>query len=159
LGFILDEVLMSSELFRLAKFVIVGLFVTGVDFVSFWILLNVFEKLKTQTLFGLRVTTISNVIGFAIANSVSFILNTFFTFSDSKANRGWIPYLLVSLFSLSVSTILVQLLTSDKTYKKLNAKIFRNLLSQKHYALVIKLFTVLITMITNYFGYKFFVYS
>jgi putative flippase GtrA len=159
LKYILDEVGMPSELFRLAKFVLVGLFVTGVDFVSFWLLLNLFEKLKIKTLFRLRVTTISNIIGFAIANSVSFVLNTFFTFSDSNTNKGWVPYLLVSLFSLSVSTVLVQLLTSENTYKKLNASIFQNFLSQKQCALVVKLFTVLITMITNYFGYKLFVYS
>ncbi|MEM1311934.1 MAG: GtrA family protein [Patescibacteria group bacterium] len=152
-------IIVSLDIFRIGKFAIVGLFVTGVDFVSFWLLLNLFEKFKIKTILKLRNTTIANIIGFAIANSVSFILNTFFTFSDSTTNKGWIPYLLVSLFSLSVSTVLVQILTSDNLYKMINDKIFRDLLAKKHYALVVKLFTVMITMVTNYFGYQLFVYS
>jgi putative flippase GtrA len=146
------------ELIQLIKFAMVGVVVTLVDFISFWILLNVFEKLKIKNVFKFRITTVSNIIGFLIANSTSFLLNSFFTFSDSKINRGIIPYLLVSLFSLSISTFLVQTFTSEINYTKLNAKIFQNRLTQKQFALFIKLITVLVTMVTNYVGYKYLVY-
>lgn len=156
---------MAVDLLRIAKFILVGIWNTAFDLGLFWVFINTLNKIKLTKNLPIRIATLSHILSFLIANAVSYILNSIFTFRDSATNRGWVPYLSVSIFSLAVSTLLIQYFTQPKfyTFTKVNVSRISILhkrleLSEKQYALGIKLCTVVVTMITNYLGYSFFVF-
>jgi putative flippase GtrA len=153
-----------NELIRIAIFVAVGVWNTVFDFIIFYILISVFAKLKWPKSFPLNPPAVAHVISFIIANSVSYILNSRFTFSDSSQSRGFGLYFAVSLFSLTVSTGVIQLLNSPTSKTKLQnllAKVLPDKLvkDDKKWTLMTKLIATAFSMVSNFLGYKFIVFK
>jgi putative flippase GtrA len=148
-----------SESLRLLRFVLVGIWNTTLDLSLFWVFLNLAEKFKIRKLFFLKIATVCHIIAFLITNSQSYILNSMFTFADSDTNSGWLPYLGVSAFSLGISSLLVQFLNKESYFIFLNKRFSTEFFNAKRFALAVKLFTVFITMFSNYIGYKYLVYG
>jgi putative flippase GtrA len=155
---------MSIETLRILKFVIVGIFNTAIDLTLFWILINSLTKLKLPKRIAENVATFSHITSFLITNSISYVINSNFTFSDASNNRGWVPYLLVSAFSLGVSSSLIYFLTRPSLFLSVekiwqsNSFLKKIKLTTKGYAFGVKLCTVAVTMVTNYLGYRFLVF-
>jgi putative flippase GtrA len=154
----------SQEYLRILKYIIVGIWNTGFDLALFTFFLNTLDRLPFLKKSSLKPQTISNIFAFLIANSVSYFLNSRFTFSDSHNNRGWIPYLIVSLFTFGLSTVMMQFLSGENLRTKLNLfvrdfKLFSKVeITHKKYIFLIKILIVIITMSVNYFGYKILVF-
>lgn len=166
-----------DTLIQFLIFGVIGAWNTFFDFALFWIFLNLgkktptkikskIKKIKTTQNF-IHTPTIAHLFSFTIANIVSFYLNTHFTFRDGKTNPSFLSYFLVTLFSLGISTLLIQLFTDDFYYKKFEKKFLTKIpekirekidFDEKKWALLVKLGTVAVTLITNFVGYKFFVF-
>lgn len=156
---------MSPEILQFIKYIIVGVGNTVTDLVVFWAFINLFERLKIKEIYKLKTTTISHILSFLCANILSFVLNSAFTFNNAKVNRGPLLYFSVSLVSFLVSSSLIQILATEAYFEKFIKLLdrfspkFKSLVNFKHYALIIKLCTILITLFTNYFGYKYLVFG
>lgn len=156
--------MLSQEYVRILKYILVGIWNTFFDLSIFTVFLNTFGNLKIWKKTHLKPATISNMVAFLIANSVSYIINSKFTFSDSSSNRGWLPYLIISMFSLGLSTLIIQVLSVESLRLKINLfirdlhPIFQAGVGMKKYIFLIKISTVIITMVVNYFGYKILVF-
>ncbi len=166
-----------DTLIQFLIFGIIGAWNTFFDFVLFWIFLNIgkktpekvktkIKKIKKAENF-IHTPTIAHLFSFTIANIVSFYLNTHFTFRDGRANPSFLSYFLVTLFSLGISTLLIQLFTDSFYYEKFKERFLIKVpekirekvnFDEKKWALLVKLGTVAVTLITNFIGYKFFVF-
>lgn len=153
-----------NEILRLAIYVAVGIWNTVFDYIIFYIILSIFSKLKWPKWSPLNPPAVAHLISFIIANSVSYFLNSRFTFSDSTQSRGFGLYFLVSVFSLAISTAAIQILNSPQTKTRLQQivlKIIPNkfIKEDKNWALMTKLVGSAISMVTNFLGYKFIVFK
>lgn len=154
-----------SELFRILQFAIIGIWNTFFDLALFWLLINALGKLKFWSKLKLKVETVSHVFSFLIASGVSYFLNTRFTFGDATKNRGWGLYLGVTLFSLLISTLLINFFTQGKYFQLFEKVVIARIpllkksnFDSKKFAVLVKLGTVAVTLVTNYLGYKYFVF-
>lgn len=132
-----------SELMRLRfghlfKFAFVGVINTIVDFSLHNALIWSFGNADS------RRQLIYMVVAFLGANIVAFSLHSGFTFQRRAAYRR---FFLVSVFTLGIAALLFHGL--NLLYNPDNSILLTNLL---------KLSTVIISFVTNYFGYKFWVY-
>lgn len=146
------------ELLQILKFILVGVWNTGFDLVLFWVFLNLFGNIKSIQKLPIKIPALAHIGAFLIANSVSFLLNSMFTFSDSKVNRGFLPYLCVSVFSLIVSTFLIQYFTGKRYFELFKSLIGKHAVNEKQFALIVKLAVVSVVMVINFVGYKYIVY-
>jgi putative flippase GtrA len=162
--------------------VVIGVINTTFDTGLFWLLLRFFDYIKgkqnAKNLVTLPVPAIANTISYSSAVVLSFFLNSAFTFAGiSRPNPSFLSFLLVSLFSLAVSTLIIQLFSKPKYRLWILGfvnKIFNNkgsvlnsvsnllnklfLSSDKKFILLVKLVTIGITLLTNYFGYRWLVF-
>jgi putative flippase GtrA len=149
------------EIIQILKFLLVGVWNTGFDLALFWVFLNLFSKAQFLEKIKIKPPVIAHVSAFLIANSVSYILNSKFTFDTSKSNRGFGPYFVVSVVSLVISTFLVHYFTQKQFYDMSQnfLKNFIGKINEKHFALIVKLGVVAVVMVVNFLGYKYFVFS
>jgi putative flippase GtrA len=156
--------MVMNELVRIAIFVAVGVWNTVFDFIIFYIILSFFSKHNWPKLSPLNAPAVAHIISFICANSFSYFLNSRFTFSDSTSNQGFGLYFLVSLFSLTVSTGVIQVLNTPRTKSQLQllaGKILPEKLvrDDKKWAILTKLAGTGFSMVSNYLGYKFIVFK
>ncbi len=152
-----------NELVRLSIYVAVGVWNTVFDYIIFYIILSIFSKFKWPKWSPLNAPAVAHMISFIIANSVSYFLNSNFTFSDTSESRGFGLYFLVSLFSLAISTTAIQILNSKQikiTLQEIVCKIIpaKFVKDDKNWALMTKLVGSAISMVTNFLGYRFIVF-
>jgi putative flippase GtrA len=146
------KLLQNPELLQIFIFAVIGVWNTLLDFIIFWGLLKLLEISKYKK--TKRLIPVVNVISFTISNVQSFFLNSWFTFAQSSQNNGFLTYFGVTLISLTISTLLIFFLNRDYFFKKLPTKN----ISHRQFVLIIKLFTILVGMFINFFGYKYLVF-
>lgn len=154
-----------SEIIRILQFILIGIWNTAFDLALFWLFINTLGKLKLWSNIKIKPAVISHILSFLGASAVSYFLNARFTFGDASKNRGWGLYLAVSLFSLIISTILISFFTQDRFYQWFTRVFVSKIpllekikFDTKKFALLVKLGTVAVTLVTNYLGYKYFVF-
>jgi putative flippase GtrA len=154
---------MNSEIFRIALFAIIGVWNTVFDFAIFIGLLNSLGKLPFWKTSKIKAATVCHILSFLGSNSVSYVLNNWFTFNGGQS-RGFLAYFTVTLISLSISTTFIQIFNSQKYSiwfeKTILAKlktypiIHRIKLTEKTWPILLKLGSVAISMTINYLGYR-----
>ncbi|NJL96766.1 hypothetical protein HC864_03045 [Candidatus Gracilibacteria bacterium] len=105
---------MTSKFVRFLVFGIIGIWNTLFDLGLFWSGMTILSKIgikKTQ-----KLAPIANIFSFLTSNIVSYYLNSSFTWRDSSNSKGFLPYLIVTLISLAVSTILISFFTKPKYF-------------------------------------------
>jgi putative flippase GtrA len=156
-----------NEFVRVAIFVVIGFWNTALDFVIFWVLIRLFKKTAWPEKLFLTRASIAHTLSFIIANTQSYFLNRTFTFGDSESDRGFGLYFLVSVITLSITVVWIQLLTIPVTMR-LKDKFFavvgrylpflKKYLTDENWMLLSKLSGSAISMITNFVGYRFVVF-
>ena len=146
------------EIAEFLRFAIVGLWNTILDISLFLVLVHLIEKTAVKKIWFLKTATIAHILVFIVVNFQSFFLNSIFTFTNATNNRGWLPFLMVSIVSLTLSSIIIQVLNKNSYYLFVRKLINNTSFSEKHFLLLIKIVAVIITMFCNYFGYRFFVF-
>ncbi|NJK71409.1 MAG: hypothetical protein HC932_04125 [Thermales bacterium] len=147
---------MTSKFVRFLVFGIIGIWNTLFDLGLFWSGMTILSKIgikETQ-----KLAPIANIFSFLTSNIVSYYLNSNFTWKDSSNSKGFLPYLIVTLISLAVSTILISFFTKPKYFDIFQKSYKTFSINQKQYALIIKLLTVGISLFINFFGYQTFVF-
>jgi putative flippase GtrA len=102
-----------------------------------------------------NIYTLAHVIAVSISIIVSYVANKYLVFgSDDETNQVFeiSSFLAVSLFSLAISTVIIQFLTANKQILKLST--IHPLLS-KHWPFCARLAALGVTIITNFVGYRF----
>ena len=156
---------MSSELLRIFIFAIIGVWNTGFDLAIFVTFLNTVGKLPIWKTSKVKAATAFHICSFLIANLVSYFLNSNFTFKSSTQSRGFLPYFIVTIVALAASTTFIQYFNADRYktwfHKNIIDKLPKNFplisklkMNDKSWAIILKLSSVLISMIINYFGYR-----
>lgn len=155
---------MSNEFIRILIFAAIGIWNTIFDLAIFITLLNTLGKLPIWNKSKVKAATVFHICSFLIANLVSYVLNTNFTFKASQS-RGFLPYFIVTLVALGVSTAFIQYFNQSKFqalfHKYIVTKLPKNLpllnnlkINDKSWAIILKLSSVLISMVINYLGYR-----
>jgi putative flippase GtrA len=154
----------SNEFIRILIFAAIGVWNTVFDLAIFITLLNTLGKLPIWKKTNIKPATVFHICSFLIANLVSYTLNTNFTFKSGES-RGFLPYFIVTLVALSVSTAFMQyfnqLIFQTLFHKHIITKLPKNLpilskvrINDKSWAIILKLSSVLISMVINYLGYR-----
>jgi putative flippase GtrA len=154
---------MNSELLRIAVFAVIGVWNTLFDLTIFLTLLNTLGKLPIWKTSKIKAATAFHVISFLASNLVSYFLNSRFTFTGGQ-NRGFIPYFLVTLFVLGLSTTFIQYFNNprfsswfERTILPLlkSIPVIKNIkVTEKSWSIILKLASVAISMVVNYVGYR-----
>jgi putative flippase GtrA len=155
---------MNNELFRVLIFGTIGIWNTLFDLTIFVTFLNTLGKLPFWKTSKIKAATAFHICSFLIANLVSYILNSNFTFKSGQS-RGFLPYFIVTLVALGASSLFIQYFNQPKFqtlfHNLIVAKLPKNLLllkkfkiDDKSWAIILKLSSVLISMIINYLGYR-----
>lgn len=133
---------------QLARFVVVGLINTGIDF----LILNL-EMYLTKITSGPGML-VQNTISFGLATINSYLLNKYWTFGDkSKKKEGikFAQFLFVSIIGISINGGIVYLITTFiPPMFGINSQLWAN---------VAKLAATAISLIWNFVGYKFIVFK
>ena len=148
----------SIDLWQIVRFGLVGVWNTGFDMVLYIVFYRLLRG-RISSSATLKAETLAHIGAFLIANTVSYQLNSRFTFESSGP---FLPYFLVSCLSLGLSALSINYLAKDKFFEgaqKIAQK--RNLpsISRQRYAIGIKLATICIVMFVNYLGYKYLVFG
>ncbi len=143
-------------------FALVGASMTVVDLIQFQVFSRVLNRFFPGEQNRPRNNAISNIISFILATIYSYYLNLWLAFSDSgeSGNSALIPYLLVSMVALAVSTGVVYEL-SKKNYYELYCKLPKWLVishNRHWYEIIVKCFSLFFSMMINFWGYKWFVF-
>lgn len=159
-----------NEVQRFLIFAVVGISGVVVDLIIFWLLLKTVKEIKILEKNKIKSVTVFHAISFVISNINNYIWNVRFTFSDSnKENPSWVTYFGVSLFALAISSICIQYLAQDKFYtlykKRVHIPITSKVVFLKRikptkslWYIIIKGVAILVSMLFNYFGYKYLVF-
>ncbi|MDB5254950.1 MAG: putative rane protein [Candidatus Nomurabacteria bacterium] len=139
--------MISKTLGQTARFVLVGILNTGIDFIVFNLLAYYVIGLETGWAYFVCKTT-----GFLVAMVNSFFFNSRFTFKDNTKKQGaWWRFALVTVFSflvsLGISTLVFNVLIADTSLSGLLAGNISAVISTA------------IGMCANFIGYKFFVFQ
>lgn len=154
---------MPSELIRFITFGSIGLFNAILDIFIWKFLVKTFDSSTPLTSsikkFKLNNYSFAHTISFVITVIFSYFLNKNITWKDiaTTDNLQSIKFFGVATISMILTTIFLNFLTSPKT-EALVFKAFPFQLIKKHYHIIAKLTTILLSMVTNYLGYKFFVF-
>jgi len=128
---------MFGKLKHISRFSMVGVMNTAVDFLMFTL---------SHSLLGLGYS-FSQIIGYSFGVINSFILNKKWTFDDRKANKKtfheFMKFSVVNLVSLSITIIAMTVLV-----KNLNIGVYSS-----------KILVTVLAQITNYLGYKLWVFN
>ena len=155
----------SSEVLQILKFGLVGVWNTGFDLAIFFGFFRLLKPVFARRKFPVQLETVCHTLSFLIANTVSYQLNSRFTFEagESQTAAEFGAYVGVSVVSLGISALIINFLAQDKFFDRFRAKVktarpqFE--LKRSQYALIIKLVAVVIVMAVNYLGYKYLVFG
>jgi putative flippase GtrA len=139
---------LKSLIGQFAKFVVVGVLNTGVDF----LVLNL-EMIFTHITSG-PAMFIQNSISFGVATINSYMLNKYWTFGDKSkedAGKKFSQFLAVSIVGLIINGGIVYLITTN-IHPMFGV-------SPKLWANIAKLVATGVSLIWNFIGYKFFVFK
>ena len=104
-----------AELKKFARFCLVGMTNTAVDFVVF-ALVNELLKLTAFSAWNVSgmdlALSIAQITAFVVATVNSFFLNKHFTFKNQKQNKQPFKFAVVSLFALTVSVVLINMFSN-----------------------------------------------
>ena len=154
---------MPSELIRFVTFGSIGLFNAILDIFIWKFLVKTFDSSDKMSKFikniKLNNYSFSHTISFIITVISSYFLNKNLTWKDTISNDNLqsIKFFGVATISMILTTIFLNFLTG----KKIEGWVLKNLpfgFVKKHYHIIAKLTTIGLSMITNYLGYKFFVF-
>ena len=154
---------MPSELIRFITFGSIGLFNAILDILIWKFLVKRFDSSHnfTRSIKKLKLNNYSfaHTISFIITVISSYFLNKNLTWKDTISNDNLqsVKFFGVATVSMILTTIFLNFLTS----KELESWILKTLpfgFVKKHYHIIAKLTTIGLSMITNYLGYKFFVF-
>lgn len=156
--------IMSTEITRILIFAAIGVWNTIFDLAIFVTLLNTLGKLPIWEKSKLKAATVFHICSFLAANLLSYILNSSFTFKSGQS-RGFLPYFIVTLVALGASTAFIQYFNQPRFqslfHKLIVARLPKNLplvgklkINDKSWAIILKLSSVLISMVINYLGYR-----
>jgi putative flippase GtrA len=152
----------SGEVYRLMVFAVLAGVRTILELFLWKGLVIIGEKSeKIQSLLGfikLNIYAASHGVSFIASVLASYFLNRYITFSDTNqlTNPELVfKFTFVSIITLIISVWLINFLTSEKFILE-KVKLFN--LINKHWPLLAKIATIGVTMLINYFGYRWFVF-
>jgi putative flippase GtrA len=154
---------MPSELIRFIVFGSIGLFNAILDIFIWKFLVKTFDSSKPITNFIQQIKlnnySFAHTISFVITVISSYFLNKNLTWKDTISNDNLqsIKFFGVATISMILTTFFLNFLTTKKI-EDLVLKTIPLDLVKKHYHIIAKLTTILLSMVTNYVGYKFFVF-
>lgn len=131
-------------LWQIAKFALVGVSNTAIDFGVLNLLAGV-----TSTFGGFGIAAI-NVVSFLTALFNSYFWNKSWTFSSKKKNR-FLPFFLVTLVGIFINTATVYFLT--------NFVLPTMIVDERLRPNIAKVFATALSMVWNFLGYKIFVFK
>ncbi len=157
---------MSTELIRFLTFAIIGFGNATLDTVIWKLLVNFFQRrtdlIKKFHKFGFNEYSLSHSLSFVISATSSYFWNKSLTFSDSKTtdNLQIFRFFGVASFSWFITTLFLNFLTENAEISHFIKTKFTNYpIIPKHWPLIAKILTIGVSMITNFVGYKFFVFN
>jgi putative flippase GtrA len=153
-----------SEIVRFIIFGSIGFFNAFLDIGIWRTLVYLFEKLGVKK----NIYTISHTFSFFLTVVSSYFLNKTFTWADSNKvdNLQLYKFFGVAIFSWIITTWALNFLTSNDEIKKIVNTIgfFETNRTKKksifvaQWPTIAKLLTIIISMFTNFIGYKLFVF-
>ena len=105
-----------TELKKFARFCLVGMTNTAVDFIVFALVNELLKLTSFSDLVGGGMDlalSVAHVTAFVVATLNSFFLNKHFTFKTKEKNKHSIKFALISLCSLTISVILINVFTNQ----------------------------------------------
>jgi Predicted membrane protein len=133
----LNGYIFNGKLKHLSRFSIIGVINTLIDFTVFTIF---------NSLFGVSYI-LSQGLGYSLGVANSFLLNKKWTFEDRKANKKsfyeFLQFIVVNLISLIITMMAMNLLV-----KNCNLNVY-----------ISKIMVTIIAQITNFLGYKLWVFN
>lgn len=149
------------QLIQFLSYFIVGVWNTLFDF-GIWQTLVILIKPNSKfsnllEKYKLNRYSFAHATAFLIASFVSYFLNKYFVFanSENKSSASFPLFMLVSFFSLGITTFYVNFMTKNEAVLRIAAK---NKYVHKFWPQFAKITAALISLFTNFFGYKFMVF-
>ncbi|MGL4759294.1 MAG: GtrA family protein [Patescibacteria group bacterium] len=159
---------------KFLSFALIGLINSILDTTIWKILSNIFNKNQKITTFfkSIKLNNYSGaqIFAFIISVTSSFILNSTFTWKDSNPFSSPLKitlYFIVSIFTMILTVVFINFFTKDYFLVKFN-KLISNYEERIHansiikkivdYPLLVKLGSIALSMVSNYFGYNFVVF-
>lgn len=164
---------MPSEITRFVIFGFIGLFNSVLDIFIWRLLVRFFDKRKqlAKLIHSIKLNNYSfaHTISFVITVISSYILNHAFTFADSLKTDSLqiFKFFGVAVTSWVITTLVLNYLTSNKKIAILVNKlsVFEQSITNRNTSLILnqwptiaKVLTIAVSMVTNYIGYKIFVF-
>jgi len=152
---LLQEIVIFSLLAVIRTFVVD---IVGWRLLVFWMERNPWSW-EYVTKIKLNVYSYSHGIAFVVSSIASYLLNRFITFDASSVDsetRVFVEFMSVSIFTLVVSVIIINVLTSNKLILRLSQKFP---IIKDYWPMTAKLITIALTMVINFTGYKFLVFN
>ena len=153
----------SPEIYQILRFGLVGVWNTGFDLAIYFGLFRFLRPLYGKKRAGVQLETLCHAGSFLVANTVSYQLNSRFTFEASdQSPRQFAIYAAVSLLSLGLSSVIINFLAQEKFFIKTQQQVLtktKKTLTQGQYAILIKIVAVGCVMIVNYLGYRYLVFG
>ncbi len=154
--------MLSTEIYRLFIFTVLAGVRTLLELIL-WkgLVLGLEKSEKIQgwlKIIKLNIYAFSHCISFIASVLASYYLNRYVTFSDTNqlTNPQVVSkFIAVSLVTLILSVWLINFLTSNK---RILNEVKKYKLVNKHWPLLAKIGTIGVTMLINYFGYRWFVF-
>jgi putative flippase GtrA len=147
-----------NEITRFIIFGVVSALRTVAELVFWRLLVSVCERkpnfVKKLHVYKLNQFSFSHILSFVASVTASFYLNRYLVFSDTLKNSSnflILNFVVVSLFTLLISTISINLLTENSTVLKY---VHKYNFVRKHWPLFAKIITICITMMLNYGMYR-----
>jgi putative flippase GtrA len=157
---------MFVDLIQFFKVGAVGVVNTLFDLLIWRTLSNFLEKRNVKLPF-VNNYVFAHTISFIFALFLSFYLNKTFAFGDSSKYEGktFSLFVIISVGSWLMGTVLFTRLTAKDVIPKVHNYIKTRIISLQqqelfisNWPLVAKILVTLVTLISNYFGYKFLVF-
>jgi len=157
-----------SEIFNLSKefsvFVVLAIIRTYlVDILGWQMVIKYLEKTNWDNQITkkirLNIYSFAHLITFILSSLLSYLLNRFVTFNSKQTLNEYfsiLTFFTVNLFTLFLSTILLNYLTSLDKDKLIFSKFD---IIDNNWIILSKIFTVVVTMFINYFAYKIFIFT
>lgn len=169
---LLSFLFMSNEITRFLTFGIIGVVNSGFDILIWHFLVGFCNRNTALSNFiksiKLNNYSFSHTISFIITVISSYTLNRTFTFGDSSKQDNFQieKFFAVATVSWLITTLFLNHLTSNKkiaSFVDILATFEQSItnkesLISKHWPTVAKVLTIGVSMITNYVGYKIFVF-
>jgi putative flippase GtrA len=127
----------SGKLKHLSRFSVVGVANTAVDFLAFTL---------CQQIIGIGYT-LSQVIGYSCGVLNSFIFNKRWTFKDNNSNKN-VLYEMVQFIAVNAVSLLITIYAMKFLIKGMNLNLY-----------AAKILVTLLAQVTNFFGYKLWVFG